>query len=128
MCSRYLLPKLVLIPFEKSQHFAWQWQMLKAPSLIPLTYIFSVLWCNCWTYDVNLGHIFQNPILATLGVYNIFDNKFDQNWPEEISFIWWIRWHICHGTIAYMNVGTSLRPLSTFLLILELFWTYFRTY
>ena len=56
--------------------------MLKAPLLIPRTYIFLVLKCNCQTYDMNLSQIFQTPRCATLGAYDMFDNKFDQYRPE----------------------------------------------
>ena len=56
--------------------FGW---MLKAPPLIPRTYIFWVLKCNCQTHDVSLGQIFQNPRFAKLGLYNMLDNKFDQS-------------------------------------------------
>ena len=40
-------------------------RMLKAPSVNPRVYTFSVLKCNCWVYDDIFGQIFQNPRFAT---------------------------------------------------------------
>ena len=48
-------------------------RMLRAPTLNPRTYIFSVLQCNCQTYDDIFRQIFQNPRFATLGAYNMFE-------------------------------------------------------
>ena len=65
--------------------------MLKAPPLIPWTYIFSVIYCNCRTYDDNIGQILHNLRFATFGAYNMFDNKFDQHRPEVCPEIGKIR-------------------------------------
>ena len=48
-------------------------QMLKSPSLNPLFYIFSELYCYFWTYHDNIGQIFQKPRIVTLGAQNLSD-------------------------------------------------------
>ena len=58
---------------------------------------------------MNFGQIFQNPRFATLGALNMSDNKLDQYRPEVRS-------------------GKEEITLSAFLLVLELFRTYFRTF
>ena len=56
--------------------------MLKASPLKSLNLHFSVIKCHCRTYYDNISTKFKKPSFAILGVYNMFDNKFNQNRAE----------------------------------------------
>ena len=69
MCSEI---KYLLVLAQK------RW-VLKAPPLKSTDLHFSVIKCNCRTYNDNIGPELKKLSFAILGAFNMFDKKFDQH-------------------------------------------------